>query len=77
MNTIKKYSGIIWMLLAPAAIFFLIKLVVDLLAKQKPGPDYNNTLLQWGIMIIIFVPICIGLMIFGWYALKGEYKDDV
>ena len=34
--------------------------------------DINNPVI-WIIIIAIFTPIAIGLMIFGWYALKGEY----
>jgi hypothetical protein len=32
-----------------------------------------DTRIQWGVFIIIFIPIAIGLMIFGWYAWKGYY----
>jgi hypothetical protein len=27
----------------------------------------------WVIIIAIFTPIAVGLMIFGWYAFRGEY----
>lgn len=33
---------------------------------QKPIP--------WIIIIAVFTPIAVGLMIFGWYAWKGEYR---
>ncbi|WP_439554804.1 DUF6814 family protein [Dyadobacter sp.] len=33
----------------------------------------TNTTLQWFIIILIFIPICAGLVIFGYYAWKGEY----
>lgn len=33
---------------------------------QKPIP--------WIIIIAVFMPIAIGLMVFGWYAWKGEYE---
>ena len=33
-------------------------------------------MLQWGIIIGIFVPIAIGLMIFGFYSMKGDYNLD-
>jgi purine-cytosine permease-like protein len=33
-----------------------------------------NKPVPWIIIIVIFTPIAIGLMIFGYYALKGEYK---
>ena len=69
MNTIKRYAGIVWIILGPAAIFYLIKTASEEITK-KPVID---TKIQWLVFIIIFIPIAIGLMIFGMYALKGEY----
>ena len=69
MNSIKKIAGIVWILMGPAAIFYLIKTASEEIAK-KPVID---TRIQWIVFVVIFIPIAIGLMIFGWYALKGEY----
>ena len=71
MNTIKKYLGIIWLLLAPVVIYFLVSGAIHNIdpAGKK---DINNPVI-WIIIIAIFTPIAIGLMIFGWYALKGEF----
>ena len=69
MNTIKRFAGIIWILMGPIAIFYLIKTAGEEIAK-KPVLD---TKIQWIVFVVIFIPIAIGLMIFGWYALKGEY----
>jgi hypothetical protein len=71
MNTIKKYLGIIWLLLAPVVLYFLVSGAISNIdpAGKK---DINNPLI-WIIIIAIFTPIAIGLMIFGWYAIKGEY----
>lgn len=71
MNALKKYSGIIWMLLGPVAIYYLIKTAAGEISK-KPVID---TKIQWIVFVIIFIPIAIGIMIFGYYALKGEYKS--
>lgn len=32
-----------------------------------------NRPVPWVIIITIFIPVAIGLVIFGWYAWKGEY----
>lgn len=71
MNAIKKYLGIIWMLLGPVVIYFLVS---GAIANIDPDgkKDINNPII-WIIIIAIFTPIAIGLMIFGWYARKGEY----
>ena len=69
MNTIKRFAGIIWILMGPVAIFYLIKTASEEITK-KPVLD---TKIQWIVFVVIFIPVVIGLMIFGWYALKGEY----
>ena len=69
MNSIKRFAGILWIILGPLAIFFLIKTAAEEIAK-KPVID---TKIQWIVFVIVFIPIAIGLMIFGWYAFKGEY----
>ncbi|TAG98626.1 MAG: hypothetical protein EAZ17_09165 [Sphingobacteriales bacterium] len=69
MNAIKRYMGVVWMLLGPVAIFFLVNTALAEIAK-KPVID---TKIQWGVFVVVFIPIAIGLMIFGYYAFKGEY----
>ena len=71
MNSLKKYLGLIWLFLGPAVIFFLVYgaiLNIDSTGKK----DIHNPVI-WIIIISIFTPIAIGMMVFGWYALKGEY----
>ena len=69
MNTIKRILGIVWILLGPVAIYFLVQTALAEIAK-KPVID---TKIQWGVFVVVFIPIAIGLMIFGYYAVKGEY----
>ncbi len=71
MNTVKKIMGLVWMLLAPVIIFFLVKSAVHNISSG--GTKDINQPVPWIIIITIFTPIAIGLMIFGWYAFKGEY----
>jgi hypothetical protein len=73
MNTLKRFLGIIWLLLAPVVIYFLVSGAItniDPVGKK----DINNPVI-WVIIIAIFTPIAIGLMIFGWYAFRGEYDS--
>ena len=70
MNRLKQLLGVVWFLLAPILIFFLLRTALDEIEK-KPVID---TKIQWGVFVLIFLPIAVGLMIFGYYAWKGEYN---
>ena len=63
--------GFVWMLIAPVIIYFLVSSAVHNISIG--GTKDINKPLPWIIIITIFTPIAIGLMIFGYYALKGEY----
>ena len=69
MNQIKKLAGIIWIILGPVAVYYLIQTALSEIAK-KPIID---TKIQWVVFIVVFIPIAIGMVIFGWFALNGEY----
>jgi hypothetical protein len=73
MNSLKKYLGIIWLLLGPAFIFFLVRGAILNIDPHQTKEIHNPVV--WIIIITIFTPIGIGLMIFGWYALKGQYTQ--
>ena len=69
MQQIKRILGIVWILLGPVAIFYLSKTALHEIHKNP----VIDTRIQWGVFVIIFIPIAIGMMIFGYYALRGEY----
>ena len=71
MNLIKRYLGIIWLLAGPVIVFYLLYGAFTYIDPEGTH-DINNPVI-WIIIIAIFTPIAVGLMIFGWYALKGEY----
>lgn len=71
MAFIRRYVGILLLLLAPLVIYSLVHGALNHIdpAGKK---DINNPVI-WIIIITIFTPIALGLMIFGWYAFRGEY----
>ena len=73
MNAFKRWLGIILLLIAPLIIFALVN---GALTNIDPNgkKDINNPVI-WIIIITIFTPIALGLMIFGWYAFRGEYDE--
>ncbi len=72
MSFLKKILGFIWLLLGPALIFFLIYGAITYIDSSGTR-DINNPVI-WIIILLIFIPIALGLTLFGWYALKGEYE---
>jgi len=71
MNKLKRYAGVVWMIAGPL-IFGLLLMAAWYNIDSTGKKDINNPV-PWVIIIGIFFPIVIGLVIFGWYALKGEY----
>lgn len=71
MNLIKKYAGVIWILTAVITYSILLK-TAWMQINAKPTTD---TIVQWSIFAVIFLPIAVGLVLFGWLALKGDYDD--
>jgi MFS family permease len=70
----KKVTGIILMAIGPLSIAMLIYFASLKLAMANAT---FNDVLQWTIIIAIFIPIVIGFILFGKYALHGEYDKKV
>ena len=74
MDQIKRILGLLWMALGPAIMVLLIYSAVQNIGKGKG--DIANPL-PWAIIIFVFIPVAIGMTIFGWYAWKGEYDGEI
>ena len=71
MAAIRRYFSLLFLIIAPLVIIELVQGAIqhiDATGKK----DINNPII-WIIIIAIFTPIAIGLVIFGWYAFRGEY----
>ena len=73
MNSIKKALGILWLALAAFAGYFGIATFG--IPKLTSGSQDD---LVFGIIILfVLTPlIVLGLAIFGYYSLKGEYDEN-
>ena len=69
MNILKRALGVLWIILGPLVLFYLIRTGAAEIAKNPA----TNTKIQWGVFIAVFIPIAVGLVLFGYYAVKGEY----
>jgi uncharacterized Tic20 family protein len=74
MIVLKRWLGMVWMILGPLIIFLLVKSALANIDSAGKG-DINKPV-PWIIVISIFTPIAIGLVLFGWYAWKGEYDGE-
>ena len=73
MNGLRRYLGLIWMLIGPLAIILLLLSAARNI--DVAGTADINKPLPWLIIILVFAPIAIGLTIFGWYSWKGAYDE--
>ncbi len=74
-DQLKRWLGLIWMVLGPAAIITMIIAAINNIDPGREGDIHQP--LPWIIIISVFTPIAIGLTIFGWYAWKGEYGGEI
>lgn len=73
MNAFKKYFGLLFLVLAPLVIYELVSGAIRNIDAQKK--EIINSSVNWIVIIAIFTPVAMGLIIFGWYAFRGEYDD--
>lgn len=73
MNSLKKFLGIIWMIIAPVLVIFMAWQAIEKIGLAT-GPAKANVALQWSIILLVFIPICIGFFIFGRYSFEGAYS---
>jgi len=69
MNALKRITGILWIIAGPLAIYYLVRTAINEINKKS----VIDTKIQWAVFVIVFIPIAIGIIIFGFYAIKGEY----
>jgi fatty acid desaturase len=74
MDKVKRILGLMWMVLGPAIMTILVYSAFQNIGKGKG--DIANPL-PWAIIIFVFIPVAIGMTIFGWYAWKGEYDGEI
>lgn len=74
MNSLKRLSGFIWIVLGVAAVYMMVRQAgTEITAAAAANKAVLDTKMFWYIIIPIFSPIMAGLCLFGWYAWKGEY----
>ena len=72
-NAFTRYFGLLFLFIAPFVIYELVSGAIEHIDSKKT--ELINSPVNWIVIIAIFTPIAIGLVIFGWYAFKGEYDQ--
>ena len=75
MKNLKRILGILWIVIGPLSVTFMMWQAWDKIVAAPAGAQQVNTALQWGIILLVFIPIAFGLMIFGKYAFDGEFDN--
>ena len=75
MNNIKRYLGLVWMVLGPAGIVFGVQQAMRELSASAATPPTQETYTFWIIILAIFVPIAVGMSLMGYYAWQGDYDE--
>jgi len=70
MKFLKKFGGVVWILLALLAVY----LMVQQASTEFAASPALDTRIFWYTIIPVFIPIMAGLGLFGYYCLKGEYE---
>ena len=72
MNYLKRSLGILWILLGAALLgYFPYKTYNVLTSSVATSEDF----VFWIVVTVIFIPVILGLLLFGYYAVKGEYDE--
>ncbi len=71
LNSVKKYLGVVWIVIAIAAMVALIIGAIQNIDVH--GKLDINKPMPWVIIIVIFIPVAAGLALFGWYAFNGDF----
>ena len=72
MNGLKKLLGVVWALAGIGlGLYMPYQAIVKLTAPTASAEDF----VFWIVIVTIFIPIVIGFILFGYYAVKGEYSE--
>ena len=72
-NALRRYFGLLFLIIAPFVVYELINAAITHIDSKKS--ELINSPINWIVIIAIFTPIAVGLVIFGWYAFRGEYDQ--
>ncbi len=72
MKIIKKYLGIVWMVLGLLVAYNRITDSLTKIASDK----LEDRVFGWVVLVVLVPIVAGGLVTFGWYALAGDYDEE-
>jgi uncharacterized membrane protein YadS len=66
MNQLKRFLGILWMMIGP--IVFILLIISALQNINSTGKGDISNPIPWIIILVIFAPIAIGLLLMSYLA---------
>ncbi len=75
MKSLKRILGVLWIVIGPLSVVLMAWQAWEKINEAAAGVQRINTAMQWGIILLVFIPIALGLMLFGRYALQGEFDE--
>jgi quinol-cytochrome oxidoreductase complex cytochrome b subunit len=73
MEALRKYLGIVWML---AGVFFAFFLPWKAISTLSSAAATTEDYVFWIVILLIFIPILLGFILFGYYAWQEEYRQE-
>ena len=79
MNNLKKYLGLVWMVLGVLARYYLfVNQALEMWTTGLSDVKHIDKLVPAIIYTFILTPIIVGgMFIFGKYAWQGEFSDEI
>ncbi len=71
MKIIFKILGGVWILASVLIAYYILTTATKEISQGFP----EDAPIFWPVIIFIFLPILVGLALFGVYSLQGEYDD--
>jgi small-conductance mechanosensitive channel len=71
INTVKKFLGVLWMLLAVLTVYFCI----DIFGSKLTSNNQEDLVFAIIVFFILLPLVAMGLFVFGYFALTDQYKD--
>ncbi len=77
MNSVKKIAGLLIIIIGILAFLAApYRAWFEIGKAYETGKQIMDNWVFWVIILMIFEPVMLGFMRFGWFAFKGDYNSE-